>query len=127
MDYKLEARLEKIENRLDALWRSTIQNSLESGDKLSNDCSITFKEENSIMGYGFNQYGKWESDDKEYSWGSGKNLVLASEEEVKEALIKEAVKRGFKHGVVFDSLSTFETERDNNVLMNTDFIEAYYN
>lgn len=117
MDSKLEARLEKIEKRLDAIWVATMKNSLESGDKLSNDCSITFKEEYkefqlnkwykgmreelvfitekkgyAFCAYGFDLYGDWHNDTKEFEWNISLS-GLASEEEVKEALIKESEER----------------------------------
>jgi len=62
---------------------------------------LTFvKEDNSR--FGFDILGKW------FDYGEKVHntfgYILATEEEVKEALIKEAKKRGFKKGVIIDKL-----------------------
>lgn len=120
MDSKLEARLEKIENRLDALWRATMRNSVDPSNKISDDCIITFKEEDKgfeinkwykatdnnhflafiteykgmrgNIGYGFDRNGDWRDWNGDITYGLY-DCILASEEEVKEALIKEAERR----------------------------------
>lgn len=99
MDSKLEARLEKIENRLDALWRSSMEKTPESLKELKdgvwykgkgkNSTSIAFRVSES-KGYGFDLSGNWTDYCPVYTpeiW------EYASEEEVKEALIKEAERR----------------------------------
>lgn len=40
---KLEQRIDKLENRMDAVWRSIIEKSINPLDKISDDCKITFK------------------------------------------------------------------------------------
>jgi hypothetical protein len=47
-----------------------------------------------VRGYGFDKYKQWNDDDSEHGWCL-RNKVLATEEEVENALIKEAKKRGF--------------------------------
>lgn len=60
-----------------------------------------------IFGYGFKGDGSWFENDSYYSGG----FILATEEEVKEALIKEAKKRGFKNGVVFRNILRNHTNK----------------
>lgn len=51
------------------------------------------------VSYGINYKGEWVSSGKRYSTG----LVLATEQEVRDALVEEAEKRGFKKGITVHS------------------------
>ena len=60
---------------------------------------------NAMYAYGFDWQGKWVTDEIEYTnyiSYDPKTERLATQEEVKEALIKEAIKRGFTLGTVVD-------------------------
>jgi hypothetical protein len=53
-------------------------------------------------GYGFKSCGEWACESKKYNYSL--DLKPATDEEVEQALIKEAKKRGFKKGVVAESV-----------------------
>lgn len=112
MDSKLQARLEKIENRLNAIWdkcmnKTIITGSVCEGTVESFQLNKWYKSTNPKSrylafiksgleggrnnGYGFDFFGTWR-DDPKCVW-SANGCVLASEEEVKEALIKESEER----------------------------------
>lgn len=63
---------------------------------------------NFCKGYGFNGHGDWDFYDGEKSFGIT-DCVLATEEEVKEALTKEAKRRGFVKGAKFIGLCGAES------------------
>lgn len=60
--------------------------------------------EKKLSGFGFIYNGKW--DDEITTYRNFYELELATEEEVKSALIKEAERRGFKSGAKFKSASS---------------------
>lgn len=60
----------------------------------------------SAKGYGF-EVNIWREHFNEYYWSTINELQPATEEEVKEALIKEAKKRGFKEGVKYTSVGFY--------------------
>ena len=66
------------------------------------------KIEDRIYGFGFGCSGKWYIDGNYFYKGkileAENELRIATEEEVRQALINEAKKRGFKKGVVFKSI-----------------------
>ena len=66
-----------------------------------------------IRGYGVDSLGNWlelcNLGDSPEQW------ILATPQEVEEALIKEAKKRGFKKGVRFNSVAQGNTSGDSNV------------
>lgn len=66
------------------------------------DNKYPFLVDGEFLGYGFDYNKKWQDID-DSNFGSFK-WTLATEEEVKEALIKEAKKRGFKKYVIIDKL-----------------------
>ena len=71
-------------------------------------------------GYGFSQGGDFLTDNKTSKrggWGKH-NLTEATDEEVEEALIKEAKKRGFKEGVTVDKANLSDDYNPNNRLKN---------
>ena len=55
-----------------------------------------------FYGYGFDTEGNWNNYQEEQEFGSNDNWREATEQEVTEALTKEAVKRGFKEGVAVE-------------------------
>jgi len=68
---------------------------------------LDFKDVQKIKAYGFDIYGIWKSDEGRFSWGlpeDGK-YKPATPEEIKTALEKEAVKRGYKEGVRIKSFN----------------------
>jgi len=81
--------------------------------------------DNSFIGYGFGTGSAdvWYGEDERLPW-DGSKWTLATEEEVKEALIKEAEKRGFKKGIKFISARYKCTEVAKNgsiIFFNDDF------
>jgi len=85
--------------------KGLIKDNLEVGKWywLDNDkCFLYFYTSKSVT-YGFNIAGRWSDTLSECDKISG-NEIEATKEEVEEALIKEAKKRGFKEGVVVYSL-----------------------
>lgn len=59
-----------------------------------------FDKDKDPFGYGLSTYGNWyDLDETEDGGWNGKELRPATKEEVEEALINEAKKRGFKEGV----------------------------
>ncbi len=81
---------QRIEKELPDLF-----NKLEVGKwyKSSGGCLFNYQKNDNV--YGFFIDGKWTF--KNWEW-IGNNVILATEEEVKTALINEAVKRGFELG-----------------------------
>lgn len=61
---------------------------------------ITNVQNDGVEVYGFNSWGNWIDEGSYYS----EYLIPATDKEVKDALIKEAKKRGFKEGVKFKSI-----------------------
>jgi hypothetical protein len=85
--------------------------SLESGkslwfiEKIDGSKSLN----NPVLSYGFDMDGDW--DDSSYRMSELLNSQLyrpATEEEVQEALINEAKKRGFKNGVKYNDVSIYK-------------------
>jgi len=74
------------------------------------------------LGYGFSYNGIFHSLEQqkreEAGWSINDEYVLATDEEVKEALIKEAKKRGFKEGVKVKNGFTVEEGRVYNINAN---------
>ena len=70
------------------------ENELEVGKwYIGGRCLFNYQTEKSV--YGFFTKNEWM--DKKWTWGDNKGVRLATEEEVREALINEAIKRGFKN------------------------------
>ena len=68
----------------------------------SGKCLFNYQKNSNV--YGFFKDGIWTY--KNWSWSfRDKNASLATDEEVKQALIKEAKKRGFKEGVNYKSMN----------------------
>lgn len=65
------------------------------------------KDVQNIKGYGFDTRGDWESCDNRFSWRLpiNGNYTEATNQEVEEALIKEAGRRGFKEKDLFIKLN----------------------
>jgi hypothetical protein len=64
----------------------------------SDNCLFNYQKQLSV--YGFFR-GEWNQEN--WSWSHyDKDVILATDKEVEKALIKEANKRGFKEGVVFN-------------------------
>ena len=75
-------------------------------------CYITEKEEDKHLGYGLWE-GKWVDDNNSWFYDTKKqDIRLATKEEVEEALIKEAIKRGFKKGATFYD---FDNDRNETI------------
>lgn len=70
---------------------------------------ITEIKGNEVYFYGVDEYSKWRNSDwysKSHKW------IEATEQEVKTALVNEAVKRGFKKGLFIDKLLPFNMGTD---------------
>ncbi len=113
---RIEKELPDLFNKLEVgKWLKT---KLESNNRwlvyVNNDCSF----------YGFNSAGKWFDCQKTiYNPIEDTNNYYATEEEVKTALINEAVKRGFVDGVKYKSLKVENyTCNENTELDCTEFL-----
>lgn len=76
---------------------------------------------NGGLTYGFNSFGNYSTS---YVFIDYTNAVLATEEEVKEALKKEARRRGFKEGVKIGKSMLSDDYNHNNILTSD---ELYFN
>ena len=71
---------------------------------------VTRFENGCSYGYGFDSDGNWANVSRGYNYSL--KLTIATDEEVKQALIKEAKKRGFKEGVMVVSKGYDDTVFD---------------
>ncbi len=100
--------------KIKAKFPDAFKSELEVGKwyKTPKDKGLVFIEKeykSGTVGYGFTGYGNWTNE-----WHASPlrdNLTLATEEEVKTALIGEAEKRGFKVGVTYNATNVgFENQ-----------------
>jgi len=89
-------------------------------------CLTEIRGENNNLGYGINYLGKWVDADNCKGWTISNETYKATDKEVKESLIKEAKRIGFKEGVIIDSTNVGFPEQkmcevDSNVF---NFIEG---
>lgn len=68
--------------------------------KITSEIEVSLK----YKGYGLDVNSKWFSEDSKGYIFYNKNYILATEQDVFEALKKEAIKRGFKVGVVVNHI-----------------------
>lgn len=76
---------------------------------------ITKIKENSFWFYGLDVNGNWEDND----WYLIKNcnLIKATKQEIEQALIDEAIRRGFKEGVKFKNMYSHEPKILNGIFV----------
>lgn len=111
----------ELQNTVKEWFPEVFETKLEAGEwykSLEHPKQIIFasdiKDVQHIKGYGFNTRGDWESCDDRFSWGlpTDGSYIEAPEQEVTEALTKEAVKRGYKEGVYMVDMYNGESEKD---------------
>lgn len=81
-------------------------------------CKVVDIEVDCVYGYGLDMLGNWvnRSDKSNVSFCvPSDNIIKASEEEWKSALIKEAERRGFKEGCSYKGLSEFQYNNCTNI------------
>jgi len=77
---------------------------------------LSFFTDNGIK-YGFDLNGKWYHSKTDLKPSDDKRNRYATESEVKEALVKEAIKRGYKEGVTFNNAYESEAHDKNSGLV----------
>lgn len=82
---------------------------------------ITKVETDGVEVYGFNSWGNW-IDEGMYS---SKNLIPATDQEVNDALIKEAKNRGFKEGVIVDKSNLNHFVNNNPHVLHREYSDLF--
>jgi hypothetical protein len=100
---KLKKEREEIDKKIEAL-----ANKLPENGWLKHKYSPTLINKNGDnTGFGFNKRGDWEYSCNWSFYSYPNNWRVATEEEIKSALIAEAKKRGFKEGVMVNRSKEF--------------------
>ena len=122
----LEKTIEELQKQLDEVKQQLNKPTFEVGKWYKRDSgSIIFIQEfNSLIkGYDVDYVGEWRN---EYiSSGDKSEYRPATDKEVEEALIKEAEKRGFKEGVIFNSPNATHDFSFNQKLISSTFSLNY--
>lgn len=99
-------KIEALEAQLKELKQELNKPAFEVGKWYKSNRAIYYKGDTNA--YGLNDVGQWvEYQSKNIGWESYK-FVPATDKEVEEALIEEAIKRGFKEGGIVKGDSYFE-------------------
>jgi len=123
--YKLTAKEIVYGHDKPQYWKDTFkecfETELEVGKWYKMDCNeslfyITKLGKKYISAYGFNQFGEWVNEIDNFGLNQAYNKTPATEKEVEEALVKEAIKRGFKSGVVCNNSNIHKTKVNDSVL-----------
>ena len=83
---------------------------------------VTNIDNEDVEAYGFNMYNSWTKKCFGFAENSLIYNILATDQEVETALIKEAKKRGFKEGIEFNSPNAEHHYAFNQKIINCDFL-----
>lgn len=107
---ELDRLVSEAKRKLDGLYRPELESGKWYKDTYERSnllVYITDIKDDEIVGYGFGVSGKWLAPNRKfYSWNihnAYSFLVEATDQEVEDALVKEAVRRGFKDNVIIDN------------------------
>lgn len=99
---EIKEELKQIRERLERIEKEVNKPVFEVGRWYKNGCGAMNNFQSEDKHYGIANHGYWVKDNRWFEEESNGTWSPATPGEVKEALVKEAEKRGFKDGVIFE-------------------------